>query len=190
MSIKSIVAGIVLVIGSTTPALAGVTSSVNMLPVHIMLNNVTQQAAKQVAETQSTLDAVHEAVKSIDEEEQAGEPEQVNEETGTQFVLADVDAFLQNKSNEPFKYDSINPVVISGISYCYGAVDAMYEQVPLEIYTSLSTATKKIGKHAGTIKSLVLAGHDDIIEMNSDYYSDMVFSKCNGIVHRVEVANE
>lgn len=170
MSMKSIIAGIVLALSSTTA------SAFDMSQV---VDAVHQVAGQVNAEAEQNIQA-----------EPQPEPQDVNQEHDKQFVLADLDTMLQNRSSEPFKYDSINPVVMDGISYCYGAVDAMYEQSPLEVYASLAQAVKTVGNNTGTIKSLVLAGHDDIIEMDSGYYTDMVYSKCNGLVNRVEVANE
>lgn len=160
MYMKSIITGIVLAMSSTTVQAFDVNNAV--------------------------LSAVQQAAQSVNSEAE----QSVNEEHDNQFVIADLDTMLQNQSNEPFKYDTANPVVMDGISYCYGAVDALYEQSPIEGYASLGQAVKNIGNHVGTIKHMVLLGHDDVIEMNSDYYSDMVFNKCKGLVHRVEVANE
>lgn len=166
MSMKSIIAGIVLALSSTSAFAFDMSKVVDA--VHQVAGQVNAEAEQNIQ----------------------SEPTEVNQEHDKQFVLADLDTMLQNRSSEPFKYDSINPVVMDGISYCYGAVDAMYEQSPLEVYASLAQAVKTVGNNTGTIKSLVLAGHDDIIEMDSGYYTDMVYSKCNGLVHRVEVANE
>lgn len=170
MKFKSFLMGIVLAFGSTSV-------SANVLVTNNLINN-------------TVLSAVHSAVSSIDAEESAADNVQEPVDDTEPFTLATMDSFLQNKSNEPFKYGDMNLEVMKGISYCYGAVDAMYEQKPLDIYTSFSKAVKKVGNRAGTIKNVVQSGHDDVMEMNSDYYSDMVFSKCNGLVNRVEIANE
>lgn len=171
MNFKSILMGIVLAFGSTSV-------SANVIVTNQMLLN------------NSVLSAVHSAVSSIDAEESAADNAQEPADDTEPFTIATLDSFLQNKSNVPFKYGEMNPEVMKGISYCYGAVDAMYEQYPLETYTSLSNAVKKLGNHTGTIKNIVQSGHDDVVEMNSGYYSDMVFSKCKDLVDRVEIANE